>query len=279
MSIAELLNPKIDYVFKRVFGHTGSEDFTAEFISLILNEKIETINLDCNTFLEKNMADDKIGVLDIKVKYGDGVTCDVEMQVINTHNIYERLLFYWSKLYIQNIKSGSDYNVLKKCVVILIADFELDNLCDIPDYITRWKIMNEQYGKRILTDLLEFCIIELPKTNKFKTNNKLDDWVRFIKEPEVVDMSDENKNESIKKAKKVLQEISNDEQERYLAELREKYILDQNSIRAYGKEEGRSEGIKEGIETVAKEMLKQGTDIEYIAKVTKLSKEEIERLK
>ncbi len=88
-------------------------------------------------------------------------------------------------------------------------------------------------------------------------------------------MSDENKNESIKKAKKVLQEISNDEQERYLAELREKYILDQNSIRAYGKEEG----IKEGIETVAKEMLKQGTDIEYIAKVTKLSKEEIERLK
>ncbi len=126
-----------------------------------------------------------------------------------------------------------------------------------------------------MTDLLEFCIIELPKTNKFKTNNKLDEWVRFIKEPEVVDMSDENKNESIKKAKKVLQEISNDEQERYLAELREKYILDQNSIRAYGKEEG----IKEGIETVAKEMLRQGTDIEYIAKVTKLSKEEIKKLK
>ena len=34
-------------------------------------------------------------------------------------------------------------------------------------------------------------------------------------------------NKEIVKAKKVLEEISQDEHERYLAELREKYILDQ----------------------------------------------------
>ena len=35
------------------------------------------------------------------------------------------------------------------------------------------------------------------------------------------------KNKSVEKAKKILEEISSDERERYLAELRQKYIMDQ----------------------------------------------------
>ena len=76
-------------------------------------------------------------------------------------------------------------------------------------------------------------------------------------------------NKEIVKAKKILEEISQDEHERYLAELREKYILDQNNIEATGydkglkrgKEEGIKEGKKEGKEEgkkeIAKEMIKE----------------------
>ena len=53
-------------------------------------------------------------------------------------------------------------------------------------------------------------------------------------------------NKEIVKAKKVLEEISQDEHERYLAELREKYILDQNNIEATGYDKGLKQGIKEG---------------------------------
>ncbi len=41
-------------------------------------------------------------------------------------------------------------------------------------------------------------------------------------------------NKEIKKAKKVLEEISQDGKERYLAELREKYIMDQKAIEDAG---------------------------------------------
>jgi hypothetical protein len=35
-----------------------------------------------------------------------------------------------------------------------------DNLSDIPQYLTRWKIKEEKYGEHVLTELLEICIID-----------------------------------------------------------------------------------------------------------------------
>ena len=60
---------------------------------------------------------------------------------------------------------------------------------------------------------MEFYIIELPKFNKYKEKQKdLNSWIKFIKNPEVIDMKETN--DAIKQAKKVLEEISQDEHER-----------------------------------------------------------------
>ena len=85
-------------------------------------------------------------------------------------------------------------------------------------------------------------------------------------------------NKEIVKAKKVLEEISQDEHERYLAELREKYILDQNNIEATGYDKGLKQGIKEGKREIAKEMIKEKMPLEVISKITKIPKEELEKL-
>ena len=58
--IENLLNPKIDYVFKRIFGHIGNEEITKSFIEAITKEKLTDIKLDCNPITEKNLFDDKI---------------------------------------------------------------------------------------------------------------------------------------------------------------------------------------------------------------------------
>ena len=118
-------------------------------------------------------------------------------------------------------------------------------------------------------------------------------WLKFIKSPESIGKED-MENKEIKKAKVEYDKINQDERERELAELRLKYIRDQNAIRDYGydrgKEEGRKEGIKEGKEegikegirnekiNVAKSMLKKNIPIEEIIEITGLSKEEFERL-
>ena len=127
-----------------------------------------------------------------------------------------------------------------------------------------------------MTDVLEIYIIELPKFNKYKgktRNNTLNSWIKFIESPEVIDMNE--KNAEIKKAKNVLEEISQDEHERYLADLREKYILDQQDI----EEAGYDKGMKQAKMSIAKKMKEKNIDIDIISQVTDLTVEEIHNLK
>ena len=91
----------------------------------------------------------------------------------------------------------------------------------------------------------------------------------------IVDYNPEKIRIAIKKAQKELEKISSDEHERYLAELREKYIMDQKAT----EDAGYYKGIKEGMISVAKKLLQQKISIEVISKATGLTKEEIEKLK
>ena len=283
--ISKLLEQKIDYVFKRIFGYIGNEEITKGLISSIIGKEIGNIKLDNNTILEKDLLDDKVGILDIRAKIEDKINCNIEMQIVDRKNIEKRILYYWSKLYNMNIKTGKDYENLEKVIVILLTDYEIDSLKEIKKYETKWNIREEDYQKVILTDVMEFYIIELPKYEKYKTENqKLDNWIKFIKEPGGIEMGDDK---AIRKAKEVLEEISKDKRERYLAELREKYILDQKAIEDAGYDKGLRDGLSRGIsqgqkeekKKIAKNLLQLNMSIEQIEEATGLTKEEIEKLK
>ena len=84
----------------------------------------------------------------------------------------------------------------------MFIDFELEKLKEIPKYLTKWNIREETYSKIILTDVLELYIINLSKVEKYSENKLLDTWVKFISNSE--DLNMENADESIKKAKEVL---------------------------------------------------------------------------
>ena len=152
--------------------------------------------------------------------------------------------------------------------------------------MTKWNIREEEYQKIILTDVMEIYIIELPKFERYKekADNRLNSWVKFIENPEVVDMKE---NEEVGKAKKVLEEISQDEHERYLAELRQKYIMDKKAIEDAGFDKGLEVGIAQGIQQgieertidIAKKLKEQNVDINIISKTTGLTEEEIKNLK
>ena len=211
------------------------------------------------------------------------------MQVVDRKDIEKRLLFYWSKIFSKSIKAGQDYSSLEKGISILITDYELIKLKSIEKYMTKWNIREEAYPRVVLTDVIEIYIIELPKFEKYQEINKnknLNSWVKFIKNPEVIDMS----NKEIKKAKEVLEEISQDEREIYLAELREKYIMDQKAIEGAGFDKGleagveigRNQGIKQGKRNekiqIAKNLLSQKVDLKIISKATGLTLEELKKL-
>ena len=229
----------------------------------------------------------KFGILDIKAKINNNINCNIEMQVSNRKDIEKRIMFYWGKIYTGSISSGEKYSKLEKTVSIIFVDFEIENLKCIPKYVSKWGVREEEFpSKTILTDVMEIYIIELPKVKKYqnKSSEDLKSWVKFINNPEVIGMGETR--EAIKKAKEILEEISQDEHERELAEYREKYIRDQMAIEDYGFDRGLEQGLEQGLKQARKEfkkkqkemiksMYESKIEVEVIAKVTKLSKEEV----
>ena len=226
-----LLNPKLDVVFQALFGEEGSEGITKSFLEEILEVKILKIQLNINPILRRKKQDDKLGILDVAVKINENQNCDIEMQMIKQEYIKERILFYWSKLYIRSIAKGQDYNKLEKSIIILITDKNVPGLEDMECH-TKWKILETKNKQKILTDKLEIHIIQLDKLkeNIKNINDNLLDWLMFLENPKserVIKKMDENK--ALKEAKQKLDKLSEDGKMQQLAWWREKAVYEENT--------------------------------------------------
>ena len=89
----------------------------------------------------------------------------------------------------------------------------------------------------------------------------------------------EEKNEKLKKARIEMNYLTGEAETRRLAELREKWEMDRVSAINHATRKGKSEGKEEEKIEIAKEMLNENVSIEIIMKLTKLTREEIEKLK
>ena len=147
--------------------------------------------------------------------------------------------------------------------------------------------------KIVLTEDLEFNIIEVPKMYKEKQarDEKLIEWLKFLVNPESKEVQGYmKKNENMKEAREKLDKMSKDEKVRRMAELRQKALMDEREAEytgyINGLEDGIKQGMKQGLEQgigqgyreIAKKMKGKGKDINEIIELTGLSKEEIEKL-
>lgn len=249
------LKPKNDFVFKALFGREDNECKTLliSFLNALFKlkefEKIIEIEY-LNPFNLKEYSEDKLSILDIKVRTETGERINIEMQVRDTDNYRKRSLYYWSRLYGETISESEAYNTLKKCIIVNILDFNL--LHETGKYHSLFKIRDIDEGY-VLTDDLEIHYIELEKFNDAKSVEDMDLkelWVTFIK-----DAGEEGKEEIIEQIKErseinmaveMLRKISSDEIMRQKFLDREKARLDYKSQLHYAEEKGIEKGIEKG---------------------------------
>ena len=288
-----LLSPKIDSVFQVLFGEVGSEFITKELLEAILGEEISDVDLSNNPILRKFNPEDKMGILDVIVRFNNNTTCNIEMQMVYTGEIIERILFYWGKAYTRNLKKGQSYQNLERTIVIILLNGEIPKLKEL-DFISKYKLIETKERKIVLTNLLELDIIEMSKIYKNKGNKetrKLLDWLYFLENPEskeVVKIMEHN--EGVKKAKEKLEKISNDPLMQRIADWKEKYVIEMNTTKIDGYNEGHKEGFEAGHEQgkkqgeinkekeIAKKLKQKNLTLEEISEITGLSMDEIEEL-
>ena len=273
-----LMKPKIDFAFKEIMM---DEQARIGFLSAILKLNPSDIRNTqiLNTNLRKLHDDEKQGILDVRILMNDDTEIDIEIQLSILNVWADRALFYLAKMYTEQINSGEDYTIFKKCVSISILDFELFK--DTPEFYSCFHI-REDTRHAIYTDKMEFHVLELPKLPKElrEDSNDIELWGKFIsaERKEEFDVLAE-KNTYIDSAYQHLQLISQDKQKRMEYEAREKAVRDYNQGLLEAREAGKIEGREETTICIAKNLLSSGFSVDMIAKTTGLSVEQIKTLK
>ena len=287
-----LLNPKIDFVFKKIFGSEENPKILIGFLNAVLKPSIPIVEVEIkNTDIEKVHIEDKFSRLDVKARTSNKEIINIEIQLKNEYNMIQRSLYYWSKLYEEQLGDGDRYDKLCRTVCINILDFK---------YLKNDRFHNGYRLKEIetneeLTDIEEIHFIEIPKLKKLNSEEEvvdmLEGWVEFLRDPESeVVRKLEMSNSEIREAKDKLYKLSMDEKERELYFLREKSIKDEISALANAEEKGIQIGIEQGIKQGIQEGIQRekietvlrlkslGLNVEQIAKGTCTSESEVEKI-
>lgn len=250
-----LMKPKVDWTFKELMTN---EKARIGFLSSILKIRPEEIKETriLNTDLRKEYAEDKQGILDVRILLNNAVEIDCEIQLSKLRVWADRSLFYLSKMFTEQIKPKQSYRVFKKCVSISILDFKL-----FPGETGFYSCFHIREDTRhfIYTDKMEFHVVELPKLPKgLKADcSNIELWARFInaEQKEEFDMLAQ-KDPYIESAYEQLQVISQDKEKRLEYEARQKAIWDYNQMMLEAEERGiqrgREEGEERGIERINK---------------------------
>ncbi|MDE6730108.1 MAG: Rpn family recombination-promoting nuclease/putative transposase, partial [Oscillospiraceae bacterium] len=172
---------------------------------------------------------------------------NVELQVNSQRYFKKRTLFYWSKLYTSELKSGESYHNLKRTICINILDF---NITDKKEYHTEIIAADRDTGEQF-TDLLSLHFFELRKVNAvLDTNDRKAMWMHLIKADteEELNMIKETNIPVMEQAVQVIFDMSADTVLRERARLREKALHDEASALEGAREEGIQEGLMQALE-------------------------------
>ncbi|BEH91660.1 MAG: PD-(D/E)XK nuclease family transposase [Turicibacter sp.] len=269
-----LLPPKMDFVFKKIFGNEKHPNILISFLNAVLNpsDPIKSVTLQ-DTTIEKEYLTDKYSRLDVRATTDKGEHINIEIQLDNKYNMIKRSLYYWSKLYEGQLESGNDYQKLARTICINLIDF---NLLNHDKFHSVYRLKDCETHEE-LTDIIELHFIELKKMKHVKhadeVKSKLEAWLHFINQPdsEVVRELEAVESE-IKSAKAELIRLSGNKVERELFEKRRQAMLDEASALAFAEEKGAK---KEKLE-IAKNLIQKGLDNGFIVETTGLSLEEVE---
>ena len=296
--MTERISPRIDIAFKKVFGVEENKDLLISLINSIVEEEDQVSEVTLlNPYNPKSFKKDKLSILDIKAKGVSGKRFNIEIQIADEADYDKRALYYWAKLYTEQLKVAQDYSTLSKAIGIHILNFT--SIPKATNYHNSFRITEKNEGFAYFEDL-ELHTIEL---NKFSSNaneglseivakvkTSLDMWSAFLTRNDLLkadSLPQELNDANLKKAIAVLEVMNFSDEERDFYEDHLKWLrVETNSLKKM-REEGKAEGLAEGkaegkaeekIE-IASKMLNKGKDIEEIVDLTGLSKEKIQGLK
>jgi len=268
------LNPKIDLVFKKIFGTEQNKNVLKSLINSVLPEDEQIVEVTIkNPYNDKDFIGDKLSVVDIKATDEKGRWYDVEIQIKEQKYYGKRAIFYLSEIYSNQLNESDTYEMLRKTVIISILDF---NYFKDERYFRRCCYKDFKTGELYPElDFADLYFVELKKFDNELIHIKttLDRWITFLNKATELDkdnLPDELKNDEIIQAINTIDTMSFNPKERDYYESEKKVLRDRDAVMQTAIENSK-------IET-AIELKKNGVNNDIISKSTGLSLELVEKL-
>jgi predicted transposase/invertase (TIGR01784 family) len=283
----KFVDPKNDVAFRKIFGDENKKDILISFLNNILefagtNKEIMDITIT-NPYQVPKLKELKETILDIKAVDKRNIHYIIEMQMFHTTAFEKKVLYYVSKAYYQQLNRAEDYPKLNQVIFLGFLNFRLFN--ENPDYTTRHLILDEKTNENHFQDF-ELNFVELPKFTKILEELKdiKDKWIYFVKNVGDMTMIPKEMEEpkELREAFETANQMSWSKEELDAYDARGIYIQDERGRIEYALEEGEKIGYDKGKHEKAREMARamkiKGYPIEEISELTKIPKEEIEKL-
>jgi predicted transposase/invertase (TIGR01784 family) len=221
---------RFDWAIKRLLRNKANFGILEGFLSELLGEdiKIESI-LESES--NKRSIDNKMNRVDLLVQNPRGELIIIEVQSNYSHNYLARILFGVSKLMVDYMDKGMEYDKIKKVISVNIVYFDLGHgddyiyhgttnflgvhKNDILSLSAQEKIVFQ--AEQVQQIYPEYFIIKVNKFNEV-AKNTLDEWVNFLKNEEV---KDGTKAKGLAEAKEKLDilKLSKEEMREYESDL------------------------------------------------------------
>ena len=160
----DLLDPKNDYVFKRLFA--DSPELLAELISAVRKDEppLEVLEV-LNPLILPEDLDGKPIELDVLARDETGRLFNVEVQVLRHPRWSARSTFYLSRMLSTQLDAGQHYVTLKPVVGVHLLDFDL-----VEGHTSAlWQFeMRDRHDPSVrLGDELTLFVVELAKADRW----------------------------------------------------------------------------------------------------------------
>ena len=299
----ELLDIKVDVVFKDFFGDKSDKEILESFINSVLGLKGDD-QIEVEEFLDPRKMRIEVGrpstFVDLSVKSKGGERYLIEMQTYNHEGFDKRLLYYLGKDYteqldyhqdykneIQKRKKLINYRDLPKVHIIALVDFHRcgqkkngilnDNkVVETYRFKPEFSSANEHLFDQWKATILDLKKFEEKPLEEYKTIKEL--WFYILKDAPFIKERELNflKKEPIfKRALERLERLSSDPATRKAYEASINEHRDHLAVLSSERAEGRAEGHKQKSLEIVQKMLKIKRPIQEIIEVTGLPEEDI----
>jgi predicted transposase/invertase (TIGR01784 family) len=278
--IGKYIDPLVDFAFKKIFGSEPNKDLLIAFLNEVFSGRKHIVDLVYNKNEHHGDLKDEGGaIFDLLCTGDNGEQFLIEIQRGRRGRFKERALFYASRLVSDLAPKGNRtewaYDIAEVYFVALLEDFTLENT-PADKYVHDICLCNRDTGE-IFYDKLGFTYIELRKFVKTDSEleTDLDKWLYVLKNISRMDKIPTYLRKPIFEKLFNIAEYTNlTKEEKAMYDSSLKYKWDNKDVLDTAVKEAEH---KKAL-NIAWELKKEGLAIEFIAKTTGLSIEEIEKL-